>query len=139
MKKIFITFLILLLNLLFSVSVFAKLDLDTHRWKWITSNEKIGLFYDTQTVKKINDHLIECWVCKYYPDGCKFHSFEHSHYSLELFDYRENKNALKMSIVKDANGKEIKNYKVDKIEYSPIVPDTVGDVIAITLKEDFRM
>ena len=139
MKKYFI-FLIAILIFIFSSSAFASCNLDTTRWKWVGSNSEVGLFYDTTTLRILNNKLIEVWVCYYYPNHCKKHFYEHYHYCLTRIDYSVFLHGLKHMIVIDSNGNSIGNpiFGSD-IVFMPMPPGSAIEILALRIKYDYGL
>ena len=134
MKKIII-FLTLALVLMYSTIALASCNLDTNRWKWIDSNDKIGMFYDTKSLKFYNDNLVQTWLCYYYPNGCQNHRGEHYEYFLTRIDYNNNRFGIKAVLTRDSKGGAIGSSVYPDFYYEFITPNSVGEVVAEKISE----
>lgn len=138
MRKI-IVLLTLALVLMYSTVAFASCILDTNRWKWIDSNDKIGMFYDNESLKIFNDSLVQTWLCYYYPNGCRTHDGEHYHYFLTRIDYSNDRFGIKAALTRDSKGNAISNSVYPDFHYELITPNSVGEIVAKKLREDYEI
>lgn len=140
-KRVLTVFVLVMGLVMFSspLIALASCDLDTTRWKWINSDSRVGLFYDTMTIRFLSNGLVECWVCNYYPNGCDNHSYEHYHYGLMRINYNDNSYGVKSHVHKDMKGNTIDRYTFDDVKYSPIFPSSVSETIAMGIKNDYRL
>ena len=124
MKRIFC--LVLLSTMLISSIVFAKCNLDTTRWIWVTSNEELGIFVDSRTIK-INYGNVEFWSCLYYPSGCKWHDGEHYHYCNSVIDFNRNLEWGKAMYCYNSSGQLIDDFRHKVPDWVPILSDSMGE------------
>ena len=97
MKRVFC--LAFMICMLISSVVSAECNLDTTRWRWVASDSKVGVFYDSLTIDKLNNNLLECWTCFYYPNGCDVHNYEHYHYDMAHIDFYNKLYGIKFYII----------------------------------------
>ena len=138
MKRI-IVLLTLALALMYSTVAFASCNLDTTRWRWVGSDDKMGVFYDGKTLRFLNQYknFVEFWFCVYCPNGCSVSGGEHYHYSLSRIDYSSNTMGTKSGVVRDTKGNIIGNFNHYNYRYEPILPDSIGENIATKIREDY--
>ncbi len=138
MKKI--TILLALFLISFSSAIAsAECRLDLTRWKWVDSNKQFGEFFDIKTLKSYNNHA-EVWVCDYYPgdcgiDDCKVRYNEHYHYMLTFINYNNNTIGTKSYLDRDSQGNVVFSHTKNRIDYDPIVPDSMGEELATKVRE----
>lgn len=144
MNKLFV---LVLLLLSISSSVFADCNLDESRWKWLFSTDNYGCYYDRNTAKIKSTSTFEAWICDYFPGhaSCRFSSCinagkdtsEHYHYTKSEYNSDRYTVLYKIMICRDKYGGVI-----DSIEGSPydkpypVIPDSIGEDIMLKIKQD---
>ena len=119
MKRLFLLVLVLLS---ISSSVFAECYLDETRWKWLFSTDECGVYYDKNTARIKSPSVFEVWACSYFPGGtsctisaCKeagrdkteHYHFVRAEYNSDRYTYID-----KNYLINDSNGKIIFSYDV---------------------------
>ena len=137
MKRVFC--LAFMICMFISSVVFAECNLDTTRWKWVGSDDKIGVFYDSKTLNFINNFTVECWVCYYCPNNCKIYNGEHYHYILNRINYNDNTIGLKDFIIRRQSGTIIDSFDGNYFVFSSIKPESIGEAIATAIQRDYGM
>lgn len=135
MKKILIILVILFVSSL-SSTVFAECNLDTNRWKWINSTDKVGVFIDKYTIKQMSYNVYEIWLANYCPNGCEIYNEEHYHFTKCYIDLNKYAIANALGIVRDSKGNVIKEWSNNHLKYlklEPIYPGSIAEDVAIFL------
>lgn len=145
MKRLFLLVLVLLS---ISSSVFAECYLDETRWKWLFSTDECGVYYDKNTARIKSPSVFEVWACSYFPGGtsctisaCKeagrdkteHYHFVRAEYNSDHYTYID-----KNYLINDSNGKIIFSYDVPPYMQSSasVYPGTIGEDILIKVKQD---
>lgn len=135
MKTLFIFLLVSVLNI-YSLC-FAFEPPDESRWHWIDSNDKLGVWVDTQTIKfkQINNSYSQCnghrtvdaWFMMYHSESDTV-LVSNDIYDLNCRTYKT------LQFVKyDSSNNIIDSFKFQYPEVSNIVPGSWGEVIFDTL------
>ena len=131
MKKVFFL-LTVLLTLLVSSVASARCDLNMQRWKYIgDSSNGSAHFIDTGSIM-FDGRYAQVWNCAYFPVRCEDHKYEHYHHTLWLIDYGDNSIAVRDVYKRKPDGKIFgkEHYYDDEIEFNPIRPESIGEIIA---------
>lgn len=145
MKRLFLLVLVLLS---ISSSVFAECYLDETRWKWLFSTDEFGIYYDKNTARIKSPTVFEVWTCFYFPGGTSCDRTvcvdagkdraEHYHFTREEYNSDRYTYLCKNYLINDSNGKVIFSYDVPPYmqNSTSVYPGTVGEDIMIKLKQD---
>lgn len=115
--------LTLLLMLLLS-SVCMAFQPDPNRWAWVSSNDRIGVFYDKQTISYYDyGNTCELWVMLVYPDD--------GVYSISNLSFAKDRTMRPISFIKyDSNTGKLLDARTFANEApSPIPPDSFAEIL----------
>ena len=145
MKKLFV---LVLLLLSISSSVFAACRLDESRWKWLFSTDEYGLYYDRNTAIVKSASNFEVWICHYYPGNtsCGYDTCvkvgksyaEHYHYLKTEFNSERYTITVKGMMIRDNKGNVIDSIDVPSYaqKSNSITPDSIGEDMMLKIKQD---
>lgn len=90
-------------------------ELDSNRWTWVQSDDKIGVFYDSVNIEYSDQRYAGVWVCIY--------SAVQDEYYLNytLFDKYDNFSKIYKAIIYDSNGDYICGIIYNDPEKIPLV------------------
>lgn len=120
MKKIVALTLVFMLLL---SSVCLAFQPDPDRWGWIYSDDRVGIFYDKQTMDYYDNwYTCKVWLMKVYPNK--------DSYKIQKIFIKKNRTMSIMSTAEyDSNGKIISSESWQYPDYDEIVPDSIGEAI----------
>lgn len=104
-------------------------------WKWITSTDKVGVYYDQNSVS-MRYSTVDAWLKWYYPYPKNNVSYQitHVYYNLgnkttrlvSLTDYEQNGNVI-----------DSHSFDIYQSEYESVIPDSIGWAIMEALAYHF--
>lgn len=123
MKKIIALVFILMLSISSVCSAFEQPD--PARWFWLGSDDKIGLWLDSQTMefeKELSDRITRVWVLTY--------TAKDDNSSKSLWEYNLNKRKLRIlsEVIYNSSGDVIYTRETSSLWIS-VIPGTWGETI----------